>query len=211
MTILIDGRHGVGDSAQPDANVKRLEDELEQSLMKNSNLDPVLPVRPAYGTQGRPITLWSNFMQLTSSGNLLLHRYRIEFSNNQVNGQPVKPKLRKRLIQLLLQAHFAQAGPNIVSDFKGTLIATKQLNVRPDGYRIVYLADDEDTARPNAPRYRIDLIPDVTLTVADLLSQLTSSNAAAMMNIIIGHNPKAATDIVSLGANRHHDWNACPS
>ena len=28
------------------------------------------------------------------------------------------------------------------------------------------------------------------------------------LNIIIGHNPKAAAEIASLGANRHHDLNS---
>ncbi|KAJ9601979.1 hypothetical protein H2200_013538 [Cladophialophora chaetospira] len=213
--------HGVGDSAQPDQTVKRLEDQLEQSVLKTSKLDAALPVRPAYGTQGRPIILWSNFMQLTSSGTLLLHRYKIEFSKNQVNGQDIKPKDKKRIVQLLLQDNFRGDGPTIATDFRGNLISTKRLSVRPEGYRVTYLAEDEDTPRPNAGRYRIDLLLDSTFTVADLVNYLTSSNASAVittreeiiqaLNIIIGHNTKAPAQIISLGANRHYDWNAAPA
>ena len=65
------------------------------------------------------------------------------------------------------------------------------------------------------------LVLDKSFTVAELVDYLTSSNAAAMissqedviqaLNIIVGHNPKAATRIASLGSSRHHDWQAAQS
>ena len=214
--------HGDRETALPDPNVKRVEDEIEKNVLKSSSSDPALPTRPAYGTLGKPVVLFSNYMQLTSSGNLLLHRYAIDISKDQVTGRDAKAKDKQRIIQLLLQDNFPNVGPGVVSDFKANLIAAGPLQVSPNGYTVVFRAEDEDVPGPNARRYRVRLLLAATFTVSNLINYLTSSDAGSMistmnkgdiiqaLNIIIGHNPKANPHIASLGASRHHDWNASP-
>ncbi len=157
-------------------------------------------------------------MELTSSGDLVMYRYKVEISLNQLNGRAIKTRDKKRIIQLLLEANFGQAGANIVTDFAANLITTKKLNLPSQRFKVQFRAEDEDTPGPKAGRYYVDLILEDNFTVSQLIDHLTSSNTNTMisnreaiiqaLNIIVGHNLKAPAHIASLGANRHHDWSA---
>ena len=132
-----------------------------------------------------------------------------------------RQKDQKRIIQLLLEEHLSFAGPNLVTDFKAILIATKHLNLSPQGYNVVYRADDEDTPTPGARKFKIRLVLTGTFAIKDLVDYMASNNPNAVfsnkeaviqgINILIGHNLRAAAQIISSGSSRYFNWQAAYS
>lgn len=206
----------------------RIENESEtaarlartKSMQKKSQSSASLPQRPGFGTQGREVMLWTNYFELVSNGGLLLHRYNIEVLPDQAGRRPTGKKV-KRIIELLLEEYLAQHGYNIATDFKSTIISRIELDVDQDGYSLRYRAEHEDDPAPNARLYQIRLQATGTLTVSELIDYLTSTQAGSLfgskdeiiqaLNIVIGHHPKAASHIASIGANRHFDLTASVS
>ena len=84
-------------------------------------------------------------MELTSTADLVMYRYKIEISQNQLNGRSNKARDKKRVIQLLLEANFPGAGAHITSDFAHNLITTKKLNIPPQRFKVTFRTEDEDT------------------------------------------------------------------
>lgn len=211
-------RHGPGDSARPDPNIKKLEDELEKTLLSSSSSAPQMPTRPGYGTTGKPVILWSNYMQLTSMDNLLIFRYKIEFEKGP-RGRELSSGFKKRLIEQFLRQFFARAGGNLVTDFKATLISTKKLNIPQGGAPYNVNIDGQNTRGSNSPPNTLLLKFDGSFTVSDLLRHLSSTQGTSdttkcmiqVLNIIMGHNPKASNQLATLGSSRHYNWQAGPS
>jgi eukaryotic translation initiation factor 2C len=66
---------------QPDAKVRSIEDSTLKSSdgvsLQTLALESSIPSRPGFGTQGRPITLYANYLELVPPKSLLLYRYSI--------------------------------------------------------------------------------------------------------------------------------------
>ncbi|EXJ91779.1 hypothetical protein A1O3_00329 [Capronia epimyces CBS 606.96] len=218
--------HGPGDVAQPDLTVRKIENEIENNVRveraKTSPITARLPPRPGFGTQGREVLLWTNYFQMVAYGGLVLHRYSLEILPDQAGRQPAGKKAR-RIVELLLEEHLGQDRPGIATDFKSNLISSTKLELGPGQgiYNVVYRTEDEDDPQPNAKRYRVRLALTASLTVSELLDELTSTRASALLgskeeiiqalNIVVGHHPKAASHIASIGSNRHYGLNAAAS
>ncbi|OAP55834.1 hypothetical protein AYL99_09986 [Fonsecaea erecta] len=206
-------RHGSCGDAQPNRAIQKLEDQIEANAKPPSPVTSKLPPRPGFGTQGREVLLWTNYMAVASSASLLLQRYHIEIAPDWAGKQPNRKRVR-RIVQLLLEDHLAQHKSKIATDFKSTLISSTTLDIVRDNYEVVYRVEGEDYPRVNAKHYLIHLLHTGSLTVSELLDQLTSTNAGALLeskgeiiqalNIVVGHNPKAASQIASIGSNRHY-------
>lgn len=84
-------------------------------------------------------------------------------------------------------------------------------------YLITYRTEDEDEAELNPRIYKVRLQLTGTITVSELMNYLTSTQASQLfaskeeviqaLNIAVGHHPKAARQIASIGANKHFDIN----
>ncbi|OQU96381.1 PAZ domain-containing protein [Cladophialophora immunda] len=215
--------HESGGDALPDRAIRALEDKIEASAKapptktSPSSLIAKLPPRPGFGTQGREVLLWTNYMAVASSASLVLQRYHLEILPDGAGRQP-KGKKARRLVELLLEDHLAQYKDKVATDFRSTLISSTKLDLVGDNYDVVYRVEGEDSPGADAKHYRIRLSHTGSLTVSELLNQLTSTNAGTLLgsreeiiqalNIVVGHNPKAAAEIASIGANRHYALDA---
>jgi len=189
------------------------------ALKSKPSPEPRLPQRPGFGTKGRAVVLWTNYFNLMVNGELLLHRYSIEVVGQRANRTPTGKKL-KRIVQLFIEEHLAQYGHDIVTDFKSNLLTKSELELEEE-YSVTYRTEGEDDPAPNAPTYRIRLKPSGTLTISELMDYLTSAHASQLfgskeeiiqaLNIVVGHHPKEASDMASIGANRHFLLDGAPS
>ncbi|KAJ9220490.1 hypothetical protein DTO169C6_7234 [Paecilomyces variotii] len=197
-----------------DAKVAQVETQTEKAIKQEPKaLRVQLPLRPGYGTQGRPVELWANHLHLMPKGDLILHRYSVDIVLDAGSRQPAGKKLR-RLVQLLLQEHFGQYDRQIATDFKSTLVSRQKLDLDNNGYLVRYRSEDEDEAADNAPSYRMRVQPTGTLTVAQLIDYLSSSNVSAVLNskeeiiqalnIVLGHTARAAPNVTSVGSSKHY-------
>ena len=198
-------------------SIKPLENEIETNIKhsrtKSASLTARLPPRPGYGTQGREVLLWTNHLELVSYGKQVLHRYSIDILPDNSGRRPGGKKAR-RLVELLLEEHLSQDAARIATDFKSNLVSSTELDIAKDSYNVVHRVEGEDDAPANARRYQIRLLRTGSLTVSELLDDLTSTNATGLfgsreetiqaLNIVVGHYPKAASHIASIGANRHY-------
>ncbi|KAL4798294.1 ribonuclease H-like domain-containing protein [Aspergillus venezuelensis] len=201
-----------GGFSAPNAKVTQTENALEKALVKERSVG--YPERPGYGTQGRPVTLFANYIEMMSVGKGLF-RYNIGIDNGSNPSPP--PKKLEQIINLMLEEHFSQTRRSIVTDFRSTMIS--HLQVLDEGqesatFDIVYRGEFEDAPPQTQERFRVSCKYTGRFDPADLLNYLTSTNAAAMfnekaevlqaLNILIGHYPKTAASIASHGANKHY-------
>jgi eukaryotic translation initiation factor 2C len=92
------------------------------SALAASSLDIKLPTRPAYGTNGKAIVLYTNYLELKGiNPNTELYRYSIAF---QPDSNIPKPK-RKRLVELLLNT-VPFAGHPIASDWAQMMVSQRK-------------------------------------------------------------------------------------
>ena len=201
--------------------VQRIENEIERSSQvkrtpgsAKSALDPRLPPRPGYGAQGRQVLLWANYFQLVAPPNLLLFRYSIDVHPDDTGRKPTGKKL-KRIVDLLLEEPLSEYRNSIATDYKSNLVCSLELPIDEEPYTIRYRSEEEDDPSQNAKTYQIRLQDTGTLRVSELTDYLTSTNASALfgskeeiiqaLNIVVGHHPKTASNICSVGANKHFD------
>ncbi|CBF85033.1 hypothetical protein AN1519.2 [Aspergillus nidulans FGSC A4] len=197
---------------QPNVKVTQTENSQAAALVKKEKTAGY-PERPGYGTQGHPIQLFANYLELKSSGKSLF-RYHIN-----IDGGGRKPSSRKakQIICLLLEDHFSPFRHSIVTDYRSNLISHLEIldHEQPSvKYNVTYRSEKEDEPRDTSETYRITCKFTGRLDPADLLNYLTSSNAASMLqekaeilqalNIVLGHHPKSTGSIASVGTNKHY-------
>ena len=202
--------------------VRKIENEtaravqLKSSGPQKSILETRLPPRPGYGTQGKEVTLWANYFEMVAHKDLMLFRYSIEIIPVDARvGRVPTGKRAKRVIELLVEEHFSEYKNNIATDYKSNLICRSELPIDEEGYLVRYRSEDEDEPSPNAKTYRLRLQSTGTLAVSELMDYLTSSHASTLfgskdeiiqaLNIVMGHYPKSASNIFSVGANKHFE------
>ncbi|OAL31298.1 hypothetical protein AYO20_08208 [Fonsecaea nubica] len=198
-----------------DSTVKQIEEEIQANIQRSkssSTLTNVFPERPGFGTKGKEILLWTNYFELTGYGNLLLHRYSINITPT-ASGKGPGAKRTRRLVHLLLEDHFSDHELDIVTDFRSNMLSKVELNLR-DHYRVPYRQEHQQDPSANAPVFQITLRQNAALSTSELLDYVTSTKSAALfgskdeliqaLNIVMGHHPKAASDIASVGAHKHY-------
>ena len=204
----------------PDTKVQSAEDQTLKALRSGGNgLKPppnqVSTWRPSYGTKGMPVTLWANYMKLMPTGDQTLFRYSVDIEKGKNDKKPVGKK-SGRIIELLLEENFSQVKDTIATDYRSTLIASSEIPLSDQPYRVTYREEGASEAREYAITHRISVKKTGTLTVSDLLNYLTSTNAGAILeskdeviqalNIVVGNYPKSNPGILSVGANRHYPF-----
>ncbi|KAK2752575.1 hypothetical protein FQN55_006688 [Onygenales sp. PD_40] len=205
----------------PDAKVQKIEEQYKGSASsgKELSLDQLsltrdFPLRPAYGTQGKPVLLWANYFEMVSRKDLNLHRYAVQVQQGQDPRMPSGRKL-KRIIEIVLEENFGNMKDRIATDYKSMLVCRTALdNIDEETtFSIKYRQDDEDEPVPNARTYQVRVLPVGVLNVAPLLEYLASPNAGTplgskeeiiqALNIVLGHHPKTNKNLLSIGANKH--------
>ncbi|KAK1753780.1 ribonuclease H-like domain-containing protein [Echria macrotheca] len=185
-------------------DVGKLEDKL-QSLNLTSNSTPP---RPAYGTKGQKLTLYTNYVAMISTPEKPVYRYALSFEPD------VKGRKLVQVIRLLLQApELAQFHHDMVSDFRTTCISLKKLDQDDQTISIVYRAEHEDDPRQGATTYRVRVLFTNELSLGDLAVYLSSENPLATcdnkevilhaFNIILSHHTRSASKTITMiGASR---------
>lgn len=203
----------------PDAQVKAVEDARQKArkspafAMSSLSLDSskVLPARPGYGTEGQPITVYANYVQLVPRSDLTLYSYDVAEIKPEVVG-----KKRTQLIRLLINEspELATYRGDMVTDFKATLMSTKRFDFEGTlkEIEVTYKAEGEDDPKERATKYKIAVKYTKTLTVGDLISFLTSTNPAVQydsklemiqgMNIFLKHWAKSNNNLATIGASK---------
>lgn len=160
-------------------------------------------------------------MELAVKGSVKFHRYSIEIGPGPDKKLP-SIKRCKRLVQLLLEEHFAAERGHIATDSRANLVSSKKLNKISDDeestdFRVRWRAVDETQYEENPDVYTVTVKFTGMIAMSDLIDYLTSSNASAFfankseflqaLNIVVGEHPKSRSDIASIGANKHFPLN----
>ncbi|GKZ25641.1 hypothetical protein AbraIFM66951_007099 [Aspergillus brasiliensis] len=199
----------------PNPQVEKTEKAIEAAVLAKKQKKPAeWPLRPGFGTQGRPVTLYANYFELQSVGKQL-YRYHFEVSGDAAGKKPAGRKAR-HIVRLFIEEHLAQFRNSVVTDYVSTLIANQKILIEQEAaeYDVRYRDEYEDEYPEDPKVYGVRCQFTGTLNPSDLLSYLTSSDAAAMfaskadviqaMNIILGYQPKSDPTIASVGANKHY-------
>lgn len=181
------------------------------------DIGDTLPRRPAFGTRGKAVTLWTNYFELIPPPNLLLYRYDVKIWQPTKKGPTLLQGGKKlgQVFRLLLDLpQFQKHRNDIVTDFKAFLISRVKLeggNAEPWEFQIKYRAEGEDEPAPKATEYKTIVTPAGSVTVSDLTEYLTSTNAGAVLdkqpivtalNIFLGHYVKKSPNYTTIGGNR---------
>lgn len=177
------------------------------------------PRRPAYGTKGKPVTLWANYFEFIPPPDLLLYRYSVEVKDQDPTKTPGRKRL-EQLFRLILQSPpFRDHRKDVVTDFSAQIVSrvkfsTEDLQLVPG--QIQYRAEDEDEALIHARYYIITIVPTGTLTVSELTDYLTSTDPRAAfdkqpilqaLNIFLNHYVKASGAYATIGGSRSFPTN----
>lgn len=176
--------------------------------------DQAYPLRPGYGTLGKEVTLYANYLSLTGlAKGKPLHRYNVEIVAEKGREPPAGKKARQ-IVACLVEEHFAAQKAQVATDYRSTIISAVDLNLTEGQiFNVRYKSEGEDEY-PEDPRvHQVKCTSIRHLDSVDLINHLASTNAGDMLatkpeliaalNIIMGHHPKTSTDVVSVGANKH--------
>jgi hypothetical protein len=84
------------------------------------------PERTGYGTAGRPVTLYANYLP-PSLPDKQLFRYHISIAADSEGRSASVGKKARHIVRLLLKEYFPQEKNSITSDFCSTLISYAKL------------------------------------------------------------------------------------
>ncbi|KAK6431186.1 hypothetical protein LTR95_012654 [Oleoguttula sp. CCFEE 5521] len=183
--------------------------QREDALLDKSGEDSAvtLPRRPAYGSQGQRLLLWTNYFRLQVEGTTLC-RYAVSVKKG---GKDAPRGLMKRIIQLLVECQLKDIHLDAVSDFRSTLIFRRSLNDDLN-FNVVYRAEGEFEPEDDAPQYQVLLEPSGTLNMSELVDYSTSTTVGISLsqsqellqalNIIVGHASRTDPNTVTVGRNR---------
>lgn len=203
----------------PSATVTKLEDTIEKGLIKLPQ-EATFPHRPGYGTQGRQILLFANYMELVSNSKKDLYRYAITIGKGP-NGSLPSAKKCKQIVRLLIEQAFAENQEDVATDYRSTLISREPLSIEDEDFQVKWKAEDEDTYPENPAVYPVTVQYTGTVSVPQLVDYLTSSNASSALanqaeiiqalNIVVGHGPKSDLRVGTVSANKHFSLTPGPN
>lgn len=191
----------------PDPNVKKVEDLTAKALLgrKKTTESVRTPDRPGYGTLGKSVILYANYLSVISVGKPVF-RYSVSIAKDK--GRDVPAKKARQVVRLLIEEHFAGNRDNIATDYRSNLISCVDLGLNGDEkFNVRYKNENETDFVDDPTVLEVTVGATGTLNPADLLNYLTSSNLegplmqqeqiVTAMNLIIGHYPKTQKSVVS--------------
>ena len=224
------GRNGI--FPQPDAEVVKLENQMVKSSLSTAlaktSIESQLPSRPAYGTAGKPIVLFTNYFELKGiKPDTILYRYNATLSDP---GLP-KPK-KRRVFDLLLKTEpFARY--KIASDGAQTLIATEKIALegQSPSFEIEWYPRDgeplpakteDDSERLVQHRkkstYRVLVEEGGSYSLQDLLKDLAQPTSTyplkletiQALNIIMAYGPSSDANVATATGNKFYPFGNHP-
>jgi eukaryotic translation initiation factor 2C len=175
--------------------------------MTGVSLKGNFPPRPAYGTRGKQIVLWTNYFELTSAEGLVLYRYHVSLSP-EARGRKLK-----RVFQLLIQE---SALTGSLTDFKSILVSRKKFE--DIEIEVAYRTEFEDDPQPNSRPYRIHIQYTGQMEVSALLDHIKSTQGdpsfrpekqlqiIQALNILLGHYPQSNPAVTTISGNKHFSF-----
>lgn len=223
--FLITDRNG--NVPQPDPQVTKLENEVVKDLstaMARTSLGDELPRRPNYGTVGKAIILFTNYVAVQPNKDLTLYRTTLAVQGESNEDRMPKPK-KRRLIQQLLQAE-QFAGLVSATDGAQVIITNKKPKIEgreaikiewfpADGEPLAAATADEPEERKKArQRNTFTLLVESlgTVSVNELLKDLSSGSVTyplkletiQALNILMAQGPSTDSKITVAGQNRFY-------
>ncbi|KAJ5938919.1 hypothetical protein N7466_002053 [Penicillium verhagenii] len=197
----------------PDSKVEKVENDTSKALVGEKKT-ALYPSRPGYGTLGKPVTLYANYMPFTAVGKPVF-RYHVAVGKDQ--GREIPTKKARQIVRLLLEEHFTKDIKNIATDYRSTLISSIDLKLSSDKkFDVRYKGENEFDYLDEPKVYSVTVGPTGTLDPTDLINYLSSSSIKgplmqqeqilAAMNIIMGHQPKTDRSVVTLSGNKHYSF-----
>ncbi|RFU29653.1 hypothetical protein B7463_g6697, partial [Scytalidium lignicola] len=198
-----------GNFDPPNPDVTRLEDAFMQ---QRSTLEGQLsglslkafPIRPGYGTKGKPVVLWANYYNFSVKPDVVLYRYEVKVSPEAKGG-----KLRQ-IFKLLMENPLLRG---CVTDFGAIIISPKKFDNMQ--VQLIYRNEGEDEPRPNTAPHTIQIDYTGALDVSGLLTYLGKievnpnftedkrQEITQGLNILMGYTPRSDPTISTSQANRH--------
>ncbi|TLS21360.1 uncharacterized protein PpBr36_10228 [Pyricularia pennisetigena] len=200
-----------------DEGVRSLENKISLKIKAAKIPDKktaAMPLRPSYGSQGIPVTLWTNYVEMTfgKGQDVVLYKYSIAMTPLESG------RKQQRIIQLFLEK-WKQEVPTfdqIYSDFKSFLISTTKLDL--DELQVIknssldFIKDGHTEAPKNPNTYRAQVEGQGEFSVRSFLKYLSEESAMPAfaqkldmiqaLNIFLNHYNKTNTSVVAVGANR---------
>ncbi|RKF56155.1 Protein argonaute 12 [Erysiphe neolycopersici] len=201
--------------APADPKTKQLEDAFMANAKNMGNaatmsLDSKLPLRPGYGTQGKQISVYSNYFKIDVPQDLRLARYNISVSPE------AKGKKMARVVSLLLERpEFTNAATRFATDFKSFLVASRPLTDMPAQWNIRYRPEGHDEAGEEARVFNVKLQEPAFFSVSNFVKYLGSPNVRdnfneeeqksiiQSLNVVFGHYPQSHPGVVTIAGNKH--------
>ena len=176
-----------------------------------------MPLRPGYGTKGKPVTLLANYFELIANGSQRIFRYNIEIKQAKDDQSKLSGRRARRIIELLLEEHLGQQLDHLATDYRSNLVSRGQLEIQKGGYPVTFRAEGEDDPADKAKTYECILVETGTLSISELTDYLSSTRASELygskaeliqsINIVVGQYCKTHLQIASIGPNKHYDIN----
>ncbi|KKY24123.1 putative rna interference and silencing protein [Phaeomoniella chlamydospora] len=202
-------------------NVNRLEDAAHKKALNliksNSSLGPkVMPPRPGYGTQGKPVVLYTNYFNMTAAMDLTLYRYNIQVltRQNTTPSTPLPVKKLRRVVELVIEDHLGDVKNGVATDFSSILIARSLLNGRSNlAFSVPYRGEKEDEPQAAGDVWNVRLSITGQLRFSELVDYLTSTSTSdapkdefiQALNVVVGHYPKLNPATFTIGGNKHFE------
>lgn len=195
--------------------------------MAGTSLDIKLPARPAYGTAGKAIVLYTNYFELKQvTPNAALYRYTVAFSDDKLP----KPK-KRRLIELLVKEEpFAKH--KVASDGAQILVTTDKITLEknrqefslewyPRDGEPLPPPDSDDTKRKEVRKKNTHklLVEEMsTVSLAEMLKDLAQSTSTyplkletiQALNVIMAHGPSSDSNVTTAGGNKFYPFGNHP-
>lgn len=210
-----------GAAVVPVPNPEVTKAENKNVLAKIKRPDHEFPLRPGYGTKGKPTVLYTNYFAIEVADNAPTgYRYAVS-----VTGELSKPK--RRLLMQLVLARVKAMLPNAkaASNFADTIITTQKLDLGLSGEwldeidvakpesGLLPAADASDSGQQQARARRLKqfrVILNGTFSLADLVdyarAPATSPNfvikedLVQVFNIMIGTAPNETPSVYKVGS-----------
>ncbi|KAI2635844.1 Piwi-domain-containing protein [Hypomontagnella submonticulosa] len=202
--------------------VNDAENVIVHSASKSSQTaDP--PGRRSYGSKGKEILLWTNSVELRLKKDMSFYRYSLSVKVKRSKAKEVVPeevgKKRVQIMKLLLQSSdMGSLSSQVLTDFKSTLISTRELDQNECSKEVIYCVEGETQPRPSAKTYEVKLAYTKQLSISDLHDYFTSKDSSATyadrgdmiqaVNIFLNHYARTTPNIVMVGGGKTFQENS---
>ena len=197
--------------------------------MGAASLEDGLPRRPGYGTDGQPVTLFTNYFELKAARpDVTFHRYSVTFFPED----DLEKTKKRRLVEILLKT-VPFAGISIATDWSQILVAAENIPLKDDRaeYKIEWFPSDgsplpvpdpqeservEEVRKRNTFKALVEAIG--TVSIQDLLNDISQPavryslklETIQTLNIIMAQGPSSDSSIATVGGNRFYPYGSHP-